>query len=62
MEMQWDSKFNINRLQESLQALYNILIEFCIPVELTRLIKKFLNKTCSKIYVDKHVSCISIQN
>jgi len=36
--------------------LYNILIEFCIPMKLVRLIKMCLNETYSKFHVGKHLS------
>jgi hypothetical protein len=36
------------------EALYNILIEFRIPVKLAGLIKMCFNKTLSKIHVGKH--------
>jgi len=38
------------------EFLYNILIEFGIPMELVRLIKMCLNETCSRVHVGKHVS------
>jgi hypothetical protein len=37
-------------------VLYKILIEFCIPRRLVRLIKMCLNETCSKICIGKHLS------
>jgi hypothetical protein len=43
--------------------LYNILIEFGIPMELVRLIKICLNETYSKVHIGKHLSDTSlIQN
>jgi len=36
--------------------LYNILIEFGIPMELVRLIKVCLNEPYSRFRVDKHLS------
>jgi hypothetical protein len=36
--------------------LYNVLIEFGIPLKLARLINMWLNETCSKVKVAKHVS------
>jgi hypothetical protein len=37
-------------------ALYNIVIEFGIPMKLTvRLIKMFLNKSYNRLQVDKHM-------
>jgi hypothetical protein len=37
-------------------GLCNILIEFGIPMKLVRLIKMFLNETCSTVRVSKHFS------
>jgi hypothetical protein len=45
----------INHLNRN-EVLYNILIEFGIPVELVRLIQMCLNKTCSRVRVGKHLS------
>jgi hypothetical protein len=39
-----------------IQVLYNILIEFCILMTLVRLIKMFLNETCRRVWVGKHLS------
>jgi hypothetical protein len=38
------------------EVLYNILIEFGIPMKLVRLIKMCLNETCSKARIGKHLS------
>jgi len=38
------------------EVLYNILIEFGIPIKLVRLIKTCLNETCTRVRVEKHVS------
>jgi hypothetical protein len=38
------------------EALYNILIEFGIPMKLVRLIKMHLSETCSRVQVGKHLS------
>jgi hypothetical protein len=38
------------------QVLYNIFIEFGIPLKLVRLIKMCLNKTYSRVWVGKHMS------
>jgi hypothetical protein len=44
-------------------VLYNILIEFGIPMKLVRLIKMCLNETYSKVHIGKHLSdSFSIQN
>jgi hypothetical protein len=40
------------------EVLYNILIEFGIPMKLVRLIKMFLIETCSRVRVGKNVSDI----
>ena len=37
-------------------VLYNILIEFGIPLKLVRLIKMYLNETYSRVRVGKHLS------
>ena len=36
--------------------MYNIVIEFGIPMKLVRLIKMCLNATCSRVRVGKHLS------
>jgi hypothetical protein len=36
--------------------LYNILIEFGVPMNLVRLIKMCLNEIYSKVYIGKHMS------
>jgi hypothetical protein len=38
------------------EVLYNILIEFEVPVELVRLIKMRLNETYSEVRIGKHLS------
>jgi hypothetical protein len=38
------------------EVLYNILIEFGIPMKLVRLIKMFMNETYSRVRVGKHLS------
>jgi sorting nexin-29 len=38
------------------EVLYNILIEFGVPMELVRQIKVCLNKTYSKVGIGKHLS------
>jgi len=40
----------------SREALYNILIEFGIPMQLVRLMKVCLNETYSRVRVGKHLS------
>jgi hypothetical protein len=45
------------------EVLYNILIEFGIPMKLVRLIKMGLNYAYSKVYIGKHLSdSFPIQN
>jgi hypothetical protein len=45
------------------EVLYNILIEFRVPMKLVRLIKMCLNKTYSKVRIGKHLSdSFPIQN
>jgi hypothetical protein len=44
-------------------VLYNILIEFGIPMKLVRQIKMYLNETYSKVRIGKHLSAnFPIQN
>jgi hypothetical protein len=38
------------------EVLYNILIEFGIPMKLIRIIKMCLNETYSRVRVGKHLS------
>jgi hypothetical protein len=38
------------------EVLYNILIEFGVPMKLVRLIKMCLNEAYSKVRIDKHLS------
>jgi hypothetical protein len=42
------------------EALYNILIEFEVPMKLVRLIKMCLNETYVKVRIGKHLSDISL--
>jgi hypothetical protein len=47
----------------SREVLYNILIEFGVPIELVRLIKMCLNETYSKVCRGKYLSdALPIQN
>jgi len=38
------------------EVLYNILIEFCIPMKLVRLIKVCMNENHSRVWVGKNLS------
>jgi hypothetical protein len=38
------------------EVLYNILIEFGIPMKLARLIKTYLNETYNQVLIGKHLS------
>jgi hypothetical protein len=38
------------------EVLYNILIQFGVPMKLVRLIKMCLNETYSKVHIGKHLS------
>jgi hypothetical protein len=38
------------------EVLYNILIEFGVPMKLVRLIKMCLNETYSRVHIGKHLS------
>ena len=40
------------------EFLYNILIEFCIPMKLLRLIKLCLTETYIRVWVGKNLSCM----
>jgi hypothetical protein len=45
------------------EVLYNILIEFRVPMKLVRLIKMYLNETYSNIHIGKHLpDSFPIQN
>jgi hypothetical protein len=43
----------------SREVLYNILIQFSIPMKLVRLIKMYLNETYSEVHIGQTLSCIS---
>jgi hypothetical protein len=38
------------------EDLYNLLIEFGVPMQLVRLTKMCLNETYSKVHIGKHLS------
>jgi hypothetical protein len=40
------------------EILYSLLTEFGIPMKLIRLIRMYLNETCSKVHLGKHLSDI----
>jgi hypothetical protein len=40
------------------EVLYNILIEFGLPMKLVRLIKMCSNKMYSRVHIGKHLSAI----
>jgi hypothetical protein len=53
----------VHRLYVRRVVLYNILIEFEVPMKLVRLIKMCLNETYSKVRMCKHLSnTFTIQN
>jgi len=37
------------------EVLYNIIIEFDIPMQLVKLINMCLNETCSRVWVGRYV-------
>jgi hypothetical protein len=50
----------LKKVQDSVrrEVLYNIIIEFGIPIELVRLIKMCLNETYRRVWVGKNLSDI----
>jgi hypothetical protein len=58
MGIQLESTSSIHILQYNSireEVLYNILIEFRVPMKLVRLIKMCLNETYSKVCLGKHL-------
>jgi hypothetical protein len=49
---------DFKKAQDSVRRaiLYNILIEFAVPMKLARLIKVCINKTYSIVYIGEHLS------
>jgi hypothetical protein len=65
LEKKWEYNETVHQLfiDFKREVLYNILIEFGVPMELVRLIKMCLNETNSKVRIDKHLShSFPIQN
>jgi hypothetical protein len=72
----WEKKWEYNETTHQLfidfkkaydsvrkEVLYNILIEFGVPMKLVRVIKMCLNKNYSKVRIDKYLSDkFSIEN
>jgi hypothetical protein len=71
-EKKWEYKERVYQLFVDLkkvynsvrrEVLYNILIEFGVPMKLVRLIKMCLNETYSKVHIGKYLSgMFPIQN
>jgi hypothetical protein len=72
MEKKWKCSGTVNKLFIDLkksydsirrEVLYNIVIEFGMPVKLVRLNEMCLNETCSKVRIGKHLpDAFRIQN
>jgi hypothetical protein len=59
MGVQGDSTSAIHRSQTvRSELLYNILIEFGVPMKLVRLIKMCLYEIYSKVHIGKHLSTV----
>jgi hypothetical protein len=62
LEKKWEYNGTVHKLfmtartSNSGEVLYNILIEFSVPIKLVRLIKMYFNKTYSKVHIGKHLS------
>jgi hypothetical protein len=72
LEQKWEHSETVHQLfvdfkkasdSVNREVLYNILIEFGVPVKLLRPIKTCLNETYSKVHIGKHLSnSFPIQN
>jgi hypothetical protein len=68
LEKKWEynvSCLDFKKAYDSLrrEVLYTIISEFCIPLNLVGIIKMYLNETCNKVCIDKHLyDAFSVQN
>jgi hypothetical protein len=72
LEKKWEYKETVHQLFTDVkkaydsvrrEVLYNFLIEFGVPMELVRLIKKYLYERYSKLHIGKYLSgTFPIQN
>jgi hypothetical protein len=55
---------NFKKAYESVcrEALYNIIIEFGVPMKLIRLTEMCLNETYSKVHTGKHLSMFPVES
>jgi len=58
LRKKWEYNEDFKKVYDSVrrEVLYKILIEFCIPRKLVRLIKMSLTETSSRVQVRKNVS------
>jgi hypothetical protein len=54
--------FKKTHVSGSMEVLYNIFSECGSPMELVKLIKLCLSETCSRVWLDKHVDMLPINN